>query len=404
MKTSMMLVAAACLAGVAGAAVPRVSNVRMTQDGKHRAKITYEISEAPGIATLDILTNGVPIGASVLTNATGDVNKLLGVGPHQIVWKPWETWPGHTFETASVTAKVTVWPTNAPPDWLAVELTKADYPVTYYATEDALPWGKIWQNKTYKGDVFLMRRIPASHAQSFMGSPESEANRIAGRETRRMCTLTNDYYMAIFPTTFRHYYLLNDHTATEARLTPVVTLSYNMLRYNTGNADNKALPVNFPTTSRTFVGGTSYLKAWRDKTGLTFDLPTSAQWEYACRAGMDTPINWPGGTGSMDDLGVVCQLGKNCYEVGGKGANSWYLFDTIGNCYEWVLDYFEGDSDPIPPDPVTDPFGPMSEPKVQRKIRGFHAQDIHKRAAFFTASEHLRKSQEIGFRLCVMLP
>ena len=387
-----------CCGLAAMAAVPRVSNVAMTSYGKCR--ITYTLSEAPGIVTFDILTNGVSIGAQNLTNAVGDVNRLVQPGNRTIKWNAHDVWPGHKFATPCVTARVTVWPENAPPDWLAVDLTKAECPVSYYTSEMALPWGRIWQNKKYKGDVMLMRKIPASHVLSFVGSPEAEANHVAGRETRRMCTLTNDFYMAIYPMTFRQFNLLQKGpTSDEQRLSPVWRQSYNMLRYNSANKDGLQY-IDFPSkTGRTVVGGSSMLKAWRDKTGLVLDLPTAAQWEFACRAGTDTPLYY--GDGSMGNLSTISQLGGIIgYEVGTLAANGWMLFDMIGNCYEWCLDYFE---DNITAAATTDPLGPTSAANVQRKIRGYHTQDIHKRAAFIGGSGHLTQQDEIGFRLCITL-
>ena len=390
----------------AAAAVPRVSNVAMTSYGKCR--ITYTLSEAPGIVTFDILTNGVSIGAQNLTNAVGDVNRLVQPGNRTINWNAHEIWPGHKFATPCVTARVTVWPENAPPDWLAIDLTKDDCPVTYYASETALPWGKIWTNMKYKGDVLLMRKISASHVLSFMGSPETEANRVAGRETRRMCTLTNDFYIGVYPMTCRHYFLIqygpeytrDDHQETS--LVPVSQLSYNQLRYASNNYDNPDLPINFPKTGRTAVGGSSLLKNWRDKTGLVLDLPTSAQWEFACRAGADTPLYW--WNGAEAQLANICKSGAtHNYEVGCYAGNDWMLFDLIGNTYEWCLDCFE---DNITAEAVTDPLGPTPSwsTTLQRKIRGHHDQDIHKRSAFFSGSVHTTATQaNIGLRLCITL-
>ena len=290
-------------------------------------------------------------------------------------------------------ARVTVWPTNEPPDWLAIDLTSPDYPVTYYASEAALPWGPIWENQKYKGDVLLMRKIPVTHVLSFIGSPESEANRMAGRETRRMCTLTNDFYLAIYPTTFRHYYLLNDSTSTETRLTPVPNQSYNMLRYQANNANITPRPIDFPTTSRTRVGAESLLQRWRSKTGLMLDLPTAAQWEIACRAGTD------GAT--YANPSSICDPRSSSYEVGRHQWNGWQLSDMIGNCYEWCLDYFEDD---ITPDAVTDPLGPSSHSQLLRKVHGYHESPAHQRAAFFTDSGDRTQTQKISFRLCITLP
>lgn len=382
----------------AAAAVPRVSDVAMTSYSP--CFITYTLSEAPGIVTFDILTNGVSIGLQNLTNAVGDVNRLVQPGPGRIEWNAQEVWPGHKFRTPCVTARVTVWPTNAPPDWLAVDLTKTDCPVTYYASEEALPWGKIWTNQKYKGDVLLMRKIHASHVLSFMGSPETEPNHVTdGRETRRMCTLTNDYYMAIYPLTFRQYYLLNQGpTATESRLTPVMNITYNALRFSTTWATIEY--VDFPSkTDRTTVGSASLLKAWRDRTGLVFDLPTSAQWEFACRAGTDTPLY--NGDATAANLAAISQSGYNKgYEVGKYAGNGWMLFDMIGNCYEWCLDYYE---DSIATDAVTDPLGPTSRTDLGRKVRGYHGVDGNKRSAFVSSKKYSDADEWNGCRLCITL-
>lgn len=383
---------------VASAAVPRVSDVTMTKFGK--CSIGYTLSEAPGIVTFDILTNGVSIGAQNLTNAVGDVNCLVQPGTRTIQWNAHEVWPGHKFRTPCVTAKVTVWPTNAPPDWLAVDLTKADCHVTYYASEEALPWGRIGRNQKYKGDVMLMRKIPASHVLSFMGSPGTEAKRLTdGRETRRMCTLTNDFYIGIYPMTLRQYNLLNSGpTSTETRLKPVNNRSYTMLRYNASNPSG-ATAIDFPNTGRTQVGDSSELKAWRDKTGLMLDLPTSAQWEFACRAGTDTPLYNGGHTWA--NLAAICSPNGYVYEVGQYAANSWQLYDMIGNIFEWCLDYYE---DGISSDAVTDPLGPLAKSDFGRKIRGYHSTTDHKRAAFVSAGAQDRQDPYFGFRLCITLP
>ncbi len=386
---------------VAAAAVPRVSNVTMTPYGKCR--INYTLSEAPGIVTFEVLTNDVPIGAECLKNAVGDVNRVVEPGARTINWDASEIWPGHKFRTPSVKARVTVWPTNAPPDWLAVDLTSADCPVTYYASEAALPWGRISGNQKYKGDVLLMRKIPASHVLSFIGSPETEANHLAGRETRRMCTLTNDFYIGIYPLTFRQFYLLqNGPTSTETRLAPVFNQSYNRLRYNREDSPNAARPVNFPTTPpRTFVGSSSLLQDWRTKTGLVLDLPTAAQWEIACRAGTDGP--------TYAALNLICKPEvhpNNGYDVGLYQPNGWQLYDMIGNRYEWCLDYF---SDNITAEAVTDPLGATSDASYRRMIRGsYHVGPYsqHMRAAFFTGEKDFGNDtyQHVGFRLCITLP
>jgi formylglycine-generating enzyme required for sulfatase activity len=132
--------------------------------------------------------------------------------------------------------------------------------------------------------------------------------------------------------------------------------------------------------------------------GLSFDLPTEAQWEYACRAGTDTSLN--AGTGTRNvaitDAGadaatdqVGRYYGNRSDGRGGTGyvstdlarpgcylPNAAGLYDMHGNVYEWCLDTW---STPINPahsqeDPVDAVVG-----GTRRVLRGggwgFNAQD-----------------------------
>ena len=81
-------------------------------------------------------------------------------------------------------------------------------------------------------------------------------------------------------------------------------------------------------------------------------LPTEAEWEYAARAG-STASRY----GELDQIAWFARnSGAKTHEVATKQPNAWGLYDTLGNVWEWVFDWFA----PYTADAATDPRGPAT--------------------------------------------
>ena len=110
--------------------------------------------------------------------------------------------------------------------------------------------------------------------------------------------------------------------------------------------------------------------AWDcDYSANGYRLPTEAEWEYACRAGSETPFDF----GTPDKLRQYSWFGENADEkthaVGQKKPNRWGLYDLYGNVAEWCEDVYSPTY--YKESPPADPPGPPSPGKdVKRVMRG----------------------------------
>jgi formylglycine-generating enzyme required for sulfatase activity len=97
-----------------------------------------------------------------------------------------------------------------------------------------------------------------------------------------------------------------------------------------------------------------------------FRLPTEAEWEYACRAGTQTPF-YNGSTAEYTVQTLAWYSANSVTQtrpVGGKRANAFGFHDMLGNVREWVNDRY-GVYTAVA---QTNPTGPASS--TTRVVRG----------------------------------
>jgi formylglycine-generating enzyme required for sulfatase activity len=125
-------------------------------------------------------------------------------------------------------------------------------------------------------------------------------------------------------------------------------------------------------------------KAGRVAQGKSYQLPTEAQWEYACRAYTTTAYSWGN---YLSDSQANYNWNKydnrkgETHNVGNYAANPWGFFDMHGNVLEWTADWYHYSSG----NPVFDPSGPASGSR--RVLRG---------GAWGSAGTQLRSAKRIS--------
>ncbi|MEO1618819.1 MAG: formylglycine-generating enzyme family protein [Planctomycetota bacterium] len=247
-----------------------------------------------------------------------------------------------------------------------------------------------------------LRWIPAG--DFVMGSPESEAGRFDREGPAHEVTLSRGFWMMDTPVTQE----LWEHVM--------------------GENPSRFFHPHRPVELVDWNACASFCEKLGTMLGGSFELPSEAQWEYACRAGNQAatyagelqirgerngpvldPIAWYGGNSGVDfdleDGHDSSGWPEKQYEhqlagtriVGQKQPNDWGLFDMLGNVWEWCHDGKRRYTN----EAVLDPMG-STDANADRVFRGGswgdHAQGA--RAAYRSAYRPGYRDSYLGFR-CV---
>lgn len=215
------------------------------------------------------------------------------------------------------------------------------YPLTGLAD---IPSGG-WTDE-YKTTKLVLRRIEAGTFKM---------------QNRYNVTLTKPFYISVFEVSQKQWELVvgsnpSENSYGKGANYPVHNVNYHMIRGSSAG-------IGWPSSSS--VDSTSFIGKLRAKTGLdTLDLPTEAQWEYACRAGTTTTYYW-GDSMSDDYAWHYSNSGGKAHPIGVKKPNDWGLYDMSGNVDEWCLDFWSSVLRS-----GTDPKGASSSDGGKRVLRG----------------------------------
>ena len=206
---------------------------------------------------------------------------------------------------------------------------------------------KVYTEKI-TGTEVTFDMVPIPGGEYLMGSPDSEAGRNPDEGPQHSmkiapfwmgkCEVTWDEYdVWSFSLDVKRRETLKMDASDRDRLSDAVTRPtkpYTDMTFRMGHD-------GFPAICMTGLAARVYCEWLTAKTGRYYRLPTEAEWEYACRAGVG--VAWPHGR-SESRLGHYGWYLKNSddhlWPVGSLMPNEAGLFDMVGNATEWCQERY----------------------------------------------------------------
>jgi formylglycine-generating enzyme required for sulfatase activity len=244
------------------------------------------------------------------------------------------------------------------------------------------------------GDAIPLHMVRIPGGTFTMGSPDDEPERTEAEGPQRDVTVPM-CFMGRYPITQAQYeQVMETNPATQY------------------DADRFVAP-NKPVVGVSWEDATTFCQRLSERTRRTYRLPSEAEWEYACRAGTETPFHF----GTTLTPEVVNYHGDYTYADGPKGefrnattpvnhfdlANAFGLCDMHGTVFEWCAPHRHEHSDGAPPDGRAWIEGGDSSYRV---VRGGSWSDIPRncRSAYRGRNTPGNRNYYIGFRVVCSPP
>ena len=246
--------------------------------------------------------------------------------------------------------------------------------------------------ETIPGSTISFSMIAIPGGKFNIGSPENEPYRRPDEGPVKEVEIS-PFYMAEVEVTWDEFLVFYSQTGGEGRTTDIKaatadgevdaisgpTPPYGQPDQNWGLGSRPAITMRFATAE-------TYCKWLSLKTGKKYRLPTEAEWEYACRAGSQTPYFFEGdpkkyskdrlmnkifGADTTNIDRYVIYSGNSMAKTQRPDAvkpNQFGLKNMLGNVAEFCADWYSPDAYSELSDGIKDPKGPVSG--TERVIRG----------------------------------
>jgi sulfatase modifying factor 1 len=258
------------------------------------------------------------------------------------------------------------------------------------------------------GNDEAVEMVMVKSGSFFQGSPNSELGR-EDDELQHKVTLTKDFWIAKTPVTVGQFRRFVFETKYETEAETGKSGGFGLVGEKIEqspelNWRNPGYPVTdqHPVSIITLADTIAFNEWLSKKSGQVIQLPSEAQWEFACRGGTETRFYSVDSEADLDTIAWYKKNAKTPMPVAQKNANSLGLFDMCGNVYQWCGDIYG----PYAPDESTDPqIRKAIDNQPQRVVlRGgsFSRDATRCRSAERYRADKGTRNIEIGFRVISM--
>jgi formylglycine-generating enzyme required for sulfatase activity len=202
------------------------------------------------------------------------------------------------------------------------------------------------------GNGVKLELVRIKAGKFLMGSPDSDKDANANEKPQHEVTISKDFYLGKYSVTQEQY----QHVM---KGNPSWFAATYWGRDKVAGMDTRRFPVEHVS----WENANRFCQKVSTFTKRRVELPTEAEWEYACRANTKTRY-YCGDALTETDANFNSKLGRTT-EVGMYPANQWGLYDMTGNVGQWCADCERM----YTRDTCTDPRGP-GNPNSVRVLRG----------------------------------
>lgn len=228
-----------------------------------------------------------------------------------------------------------------------------------------------------------LKLIPA--AEFLMGSPESDEDAADGERPQHRVRITKPFYLGVTE-------------VTQGQWEAVMGTGTRPWSGKTNVKEGSDYAASYVS----WDDAVEFCKKLSSKEGVTYRLPTEAEWEYACRGETTTEYHFGDDASRLgeyvwfrDNADAVGEA--SAHRVGQKKANPFGLYDMHGNVLEWCADGW--DSDYYEDSPTDDPTGPTAGSIRVLRGGGWRSFARYCRSAYRGIGSPFHRNYDFGFRV-----